>query len=728
MKPFFLQLTADPVVVDIRKIIPTGDTPDEIRKQAVYFGLVRKLPTFLPAEVRNLICSMLRPFHEPAMSGALDHSHYRRLLDTFNFFRENFLDRFDAFTAYKTINCSAMLIALQLFVDNCTKEQIMRLSAPQNLVAVEDLTRQIATLYADQDAPIHPADARFYAHYFTVQALFDQLFIADGEVVRYGENGAPELIGGYVRLCSYTELSNRKLVTAGDAERALCYALTTGWGEGIDVDTWNLLNQDYYSMSDDNFFSADYDSHLEKLIPQFAYARVRAAESIAAAWDEKKPLNLVEVGAGSGAFAACVFMALKHAGKDLSRFSYKGLEPSMLRTVYADNFANRTGQQPPDDWAVEKGSLESFLETYRDHIQEGAENVYLQSYSIHHCYGPSVARLLGNPEIQQCYDKVYVLDGLSEHGWTKMNYMPLDCRSPENFDNCAVTGIWQARVLWHEPEEVLEHHAVNRGWAVLRELTPPRLNLGENFGLVIDLDGTIYHDKEAIPGAIDFLKHLDAQEIPYLLMTNRTDRTPTEVQKMLAGFGAADIASERIYTAAHAAAECLEPGNAVIIGTHAIEEALTEKGFTLNDHPVDYVVVGRDPGLTYDKLTRAVQGVLNGARFVATNTDRLMNVASGFAPGTGATVAAIQTATGVDPLVVGKPKPYMFLTAAKRLGLPPGQVVMIGDNLETDIQGARDAGLQTVLVLTGVADAETVAASGIEPDVILPDLTSLRFN
>ena len=119
--------------------------------------------------------------------------------------------------------------------------------------------------------------------------------------------------------------------------------------------------------------------------------------------------------------------------------------------------------------------------------------------------------------------------------------------------------------------------------------------------------------------------------------------------------------------------------------------------------------------------------VRNGARFVATNTDRLMNVPGGFAPGTGATVAAIREATGQEPLVVGKPHPHMFHTAAARLDLSPGQVIMIGDNLETDIQGALAAGLQSVLVLTGVATAASVAASGIHPDLIVPDLTAIQL-
>jgi hypothetical protein len=117
--------------------------------------------------------------------------------------------------------------------------------------------------------------------------------------------------------------------------------------------------------------------------------------------------------------------------------------------------------------------LEEFLEDTGRYLRHDAANVIVFSYSAHHCYRPSLQRLIEDTAIQKHVGMIYILDGISEHGWTKVYYMPLDCRSPEDFRNIALTGHWQSHTLWHEPLKPLEHYAVSRAWCALRRLTPP---------------------------------------------------------------------------------------------------------------------------------------------------------------------------------------------------------------------------------------------------------------
>jgi hypothetical protein len=335
--------------------------------------------------------------------------------------------------------------------------------------------RHIQDTYQVHQVPIQASEARFYATYFLVQTLFDKIFVGDEEiVVRDPATGQVHLTPNYDFYTSYLELSNSKLITATDIEKELCYQLTTGWGDGIDVATWNALNQDYYSRSADNFFSAAYDEHLDKMLPQFPYARARAAHDIVAAWDGVRPVNLIEIGAGSGAFAVDLFLTLKHQGKDEARFAYRGVEPSeAMKAVYRQNFLHRTGRTPLVTWEIATAGLEEFLEESECYLTPEAANVLVFSYSAHHCYRPSLQRLIEDAVLQERVDTIYILDATAEHGWTKVYYMPLDCRSPEDFRNISLTGRWHSHTLWHEPFKPLEHSAVSRAWCAFRRLTSP---------------------------------------------------------------------------------------------------------------------------------------------------------------------------------------------------------------------------------------------------------------
>jgi hypothetical protein len=473
--PFFHRLPLQPIHVAFEDIVPAVSTAARVRQRAVYAALIQEWPLFLNDVVRDRVESRLRPYWQPAWEGHLDTEAFHALLDVFLACKVDFRRDMEAVEAYAMLNCCAALLAQMLFVDNCVKEGIDAVSHPQNQDTVTHLIRHLHAIYQAHQIALEPSAARFYAIYFLLQTLFDSIFVGDEEiVVRDPATGQVHLTPNYDFYTSYLELSNSMLITATDVEKALCYQLTTGWGDGIDVATWNALNQAYYSRSADNFFSAAYDEHLDKMLPQFPYSRARAAHDIVRAWDGVHPVNFIEIGAGSGAFAVDLFLALKHQGKEMARVAYRGVEPSeAMQAAYRQNFLHRTGQAPRDAWEIATAGLEEFLDDTERYLTPEAANVLVFSYAAHHCYRPSLLRLIEDAVLQERLDAIYILDATAEHGWTKVYYMPLDCRSPEDFRNITLTGRWQSHTLWQEPFKPLEHSAVSRAWCALRRLTPP---------------------------------------------------------------------------------------------------------------------------------------------------------------------------------------------------------------------------------------------------------------
>ena len=274
-------------------IVPTASTAARVRQRAVYKDLIDQWPRFLTAAVRDRVESRLRPYRQPAWEGRLDIGDFRDLLDAFLAFKADFRRDMDTFDADAMINCCAALLAQMLFVDNCAKEALGGVSHPDNQDTVIRLERHIQGNYRAHQVPLRRQKPRFYATYFLVQTLLNKIFVGDEEIVSRNPNtGQLHLTANYDFYTSYLELSNSKLITATDVEKALCYQLTTGWGNGIDVATWNALNRDYYSRSADNFFSAAYDEHLDKILRQFPYGRARAAQDIVGAWDKAQTRQL----------------------------------------------------------------------------------------------------------------------------------------------------------------------------------------------------------------------------------------------------------------------------------------------------------------------------------------------------------------------------------------------------------------------------------------------------
>lgn len=249
---------------------------------------------------------------------------------------------------------------------------------------------------------------------------------------------------------------------------------------------------------------------------------------------------------------------------------------------------------------------------------------------------------------------------------------------------------------------------------------------------LLDLDGTIYHGKHRIDGADLLIQHLRNSNIPYLYVTNNSSRTPEGVASHLRSLGV-EASGEEVCTSAVAAAEYVaseSPGAKVaFIGEDGLEKALIEAGLQITEESPEYVVQGIDRDFTYEKLKKALRWITGGAKFILTNPDLQLPADDGMTPGAGTLGAAIEAASGVKPVVIGKPSSILMKHAIERLGLPASEVAMIGDNMRTDIAAGEAAGCSSILVLTGVTTKDNLEthmrATGIKPDVIHNDLHEL---
>ena len=247
-------------------------------------------------------------------------------------------------------------------------------------------------------------------------------------------------------------------------------------------------------------------------------------------------------------------------------------------------------------------------------------------------------------------------------------------------------------------------------------------------GFLIDMDGVIYRGSEVIPGAVEFIHRLRSQNIPFLFLTNNSQRTRrdtvTKLQRM--GF---EVEERHIFTCAMATARFMAQqkphGTAYVIGEGGLLNALHRNGYSILDHDVDYVVVGEGRTLNLEAIERAVNLVRDGAKLIATNLDPSCPTPNGIRPGCGAFVAMIEAATGVKAFSVGKPSPIMMRAARKELGLTATETVMVGDTMETDILGGVNMGYHTVLVLTGGTSKCDLDAYGFSPSEIVDSIADL---
>lgn len=247
-------------------------------------------------------------------------------------------------------------------------------------------------------------------------------------------------------------------------------------------------------------------------------------------------------------------------------------------------------------------------------------------------------------------------------------------------------------------------------------------------GYLIDMDGVIYRGGQLIPGADHFINELRKSNVPFRFLTNNSQRTRRDVATRLQRLGI-DVEEEHVYTCAMATARFLAQqtprGTAYVIGEGGLLTALHENGYSIVDRDPDYVVVGEGRTISFEMVEAALEMILKGAKLVATNLDPNCPTVSGLRPGCGATVAMLETASGVKAFSVGKPSAYMLRGARKELGLTTDQTVVIGDTMETDILGGVQLGFKTILVLSGGTNREDLDHYAYQPDRIVESIADL---
>src|SRR5688572_20793667 len=248
------------------------------------------------------------------------------------------------------------------------------------------------------------------------------------------------------------------------------------------------------------------------------------------------------------------------------------------------------------------------------------------------------------------------------------------------------------------------------------------------FGYLIDMDGVIYRGNELIPGADRFIRELRTADVPFLFLTNNSQRTRRDVATKLERLGI-DVEERHVFTCAMATARYLArqkpSGTAYVIGEGGLLNALHSNGYSIVDRDPDYVVVGEGRTLNFEMVEAAVRMILQGAKLVATNLDPSCPTQHGTRPGCGAIVSMLETATGVKAFSVGKPSPVMLRGARKELGLSTEETIVIGDTMETDVLGGAQMGCKTILVLSGNTTLEDLPNYAFRPDKVVDSLAEL---
>lgn len=247
-------------------------------------------------------------------------------------------------------------------------------------------------------------------------------------------------------------------------------------------------------------------------------------------------------------------------------------------------------------------------------------------------------------------------------------------------------------------------------------------------GYFLDIDGVVRRGSRPIAEGVVFVRALQDAGIPFLFLTNNSTRTREENRDMLGSIGI-DVGSSKILSSSMVTAHHIlsggKGGSAYVVGEHGLVRTLEDAGIDTKSEDPDYVVVGWDRSYTFEKMRVASSFVRQGAYFVATNTDATFPADGDILPGAGAIVASIQVASGTCPEVMGKPGSEMFSYALEKIGLAARDVAMVGDRMDTDIVGARRAGLRAVLVTTGISSREEALRSSLAPDIIVSSLGEL---
>jgi NagD protein len=265
------------------------------------------------------------------------------------------------------------------------------------------------------------------------------------------------------------------------------------------------------------------------------------------------------------------------------------------------------------------------------------------------------------------------------------------------------------------------------------ELNPDiiRARLAEKNGVICDMDGVIYHGNRLLPGANEFVRWLYDTGKEFLFLTNSSERSPRELAQKLARLGI-QVEESHFYTSALATAGFLASqypgGSAFVIGETGLTNALYNAGITMNDVNPDYVVMGDTRSYGYEKLEKAINLVLQGAKLIGANPDLTGPIENGICPGPGSLIAPIELATGSKAYFVGKPNPLMMRQALKRLQCRREETVIIGDRMDTDIIAGIESEFETVLVLSGVTSMETMKEFAYRPHYVLEGVKDIVDN
>jgi 4-nitrophenyl phosphatase len=245
-------------------------------------------------------------------------------------------------------------------------------------------------------------------------------------------------------------------------------------------------------------------------------------------------------------------------------------------------------------------------------------------------------------------------------------------------------------------------------------------------GYLIDLDGTMYKGTERIEAASDFVKKLRHQQIPYLFVTNNSSRTPAQVAEKLTNFDIPAV-EKQVFTTSQATANYIyerkKDATVYVIGEEGIQTAIEEKGLRFGgEEDADFVVVGIDREISYEKLAIACLAVRKGATFISTNGDIAIPTERGLLPGNGSMTSVISVSTQTKPIFIGKPEAIIMEQALKVLGTPQEETLMVGDYYDTDILAGMNAGMDTLLVHTGVTTKELLSGYDRKPTYTLDSL------
>lgn len=246
-------------------------------------------------------------------------------------------------------------------------------------------------------------------------------------------------------------------------------------------------------------------------------------------------------------------------------------------------------------------------------------------------------------------------------------------------------------------------------------------------GFLIDMDGTLYIGPEALPGAVTFMNRIAAAGLPRVVLTNNSSRDGARYMERLSALGM-PVRRDEVLTSGDASAAWLKAHTALrrpyVLGTQALRDACEAEDLTPTafEGAVDCVLLGYDLELTYARLTEAALLVAKGLPYYATHADNTCIDPRGLLPDAGAIMAAIEATTGFTPTVLGKPSTAMLDAGLARLGLERHEVMIIGDQLDTDVPLGLDHGVHCALVMSGETSAARLAASGLKPDWVCADV------